>query len=87
MHSTLEAARAWLAADPDERTRTALQGTIDSAEAGDPAALAELDDAFSGPLEFGTAGLRGRMGPGPHRMNGVVVAQADRKSTRLNSSH
>jgi phosphomannomutase len=76
MTELLDRARAWLAEDPDERMRAALAATIDAAEAGDAAALAELDDAFSGTLEFGTAGLRGRVGPGPNRMNLVVVARA-----------
>lgn len=61
--------KAWLAADPDPETRTELQRLV----AEDPEGLA---DAFSGRLVFGTAGLRGRMGPGPNRMNRLVVAQA-----------
>ena len=44
--------------------------------AHDVDATAELEDAFAGPLTFGTAGLRGRVGPGPNRMNIVVVARA-----------
>ena len=76
MSDAIAAARAWLAADPDDRMRDALAATIAAAEAGDAEAVAELDDAFAGPLEFGTAGLRGRIGPGPNRMNLVVVARA-----------
>ena len=48
------------------------------AQAGDAAAAEEIRDAFSGDLEFGTAGLRGRMAPGPHRMNLAVVSRAAR---------
>ncbi|KAA6430880.1 phospho-sugar mutase [Agrococcus sediminis] len=73
---TVAAARAWLAGDPDETTRAELEATIAAAEAGDGAAIAELADAFRGRLQFGTAGLRGRIAPGPNRMNRVVVQQA-----------
>jgi len=44
--------------------------------ARDPEAAADLADRFAGPLDFGTAGLRGALGAGPNRMNRVVVAQA-----------
>ena len=71
-----DAARAWLATDPDPITRAELKELLEAADAGDPEAARTLEDAFSGPLTFGTAGLRGRMGAGPHRMNLVVVAQA-----------
>ncbi len=43
---------------------------------GGPQALAGARDAFTGALEFGTAGLRGAMGPGPNRMNRAVVVRA-----------
>ena len=69
------AREAWIADDPDERTRTQLRALMDAADSGDSAAQAELADAFLGPLAFGTAGLRGRMGPGPHRINRVTVSQ------------
>lgn len=36
----------------------------------------QLEDAFYAPLEFGTAGMRGVMGPGINRMNIYTVRQA-----------
>ena len=76
MTALLDRARDWLADDPDPRMRAELQHLINAATVGDAAALAELEDAFAGTLEFGTAGLRGKIGPGPNRMNLVVVARA-----------
>ena len=72
----LDTARAWLAEDPDPATAAELAELIDKAEAGDTESSAELADAFDGTLQFGTAGLRGRLGPGSNRMNRVVVARA-----------
>src|SRR5690606_14001625 len=40
--------------------------------------LAELRDHFGGRLEFGTAGLRAKVGPGPWRMNRSTVRRASR---------
>ncbi len=72
----LDRARAWIDDDPDERMRHQLSEVLARAEAGDEDATSELADAFDGTLAFGTAGLRGRVGPGPNRMNIVVVARA-----------
>jgi phosphomannomutase len=85
--STRDLARAWTAADPDERMRDHLTVTLAEAEAGSIEAQAELDDAFAGTLEFGTAGLRGRVGPGPNRMNLVVVARAAAGLARYLNAH
>ncbi|AXH97730.1 phospho-sugar mutase [Ornithinimicrobium avium] len=65
--------RAWVEDDPDEQTRVELRDLLGRAEAGEAAAVEELEDRFAGFLEFGTAGLRGALGAGPHRMNRAVV--------------
>ena len=72
----LDTARAWLAEDPDPATAAELSELITRAEAGEAEATDELADAFDGTLQFGTAGLRGRLGPGSNRMNRIVVARA-----------
>ena len=66
------AARDWLADDPDPATRRELRATL---EADD---LESMDEGFSQRLEFGTAGLRGVLGPGPGRMNRKLVRQVTR---------
>lgn len=72
----LDDAKAWRDQDPDEETRTELDALIADAETGSEAALAALHSRFDARLEFGTAGLRGALAAGPHRMNRVLVAQA-----------
>jgi phosphomannomutase len=72
--SLLDRARAWVAEDPDDQTRAELEAIIGAV--ADGADAADLADRFDGTLEFGTAGLRGALGPGSNRMNRVVVTRA-----------
>ena len=70
---------AWIQDDPDPVTRAELTELLSAARShGEQAQAARraLSDAFSGTLAFGTAGLRGRLGGGPNRMNRVVVIRA-----------
>ncbi len=62
-------------AGPAEADESAdLQTQYDAAQVRD--ARADLADRFQGLLQFGTAGLRGAIGGGPHRMNRAVVIRA-----------
>ncbi|MBX7442737.1 MULTISPECIES: phospho-sugar mutase [unclassified Arthrobacter] len=72
----LDEAREWAAQDPDPATAAALLELVRLAGDGDLAARQELEDSFRGTLQFGTAGLRAALGPGPNRMNRMVVRRA-----------
>jgi phosphomannomutase len=65
----VEQVEKWIAEDPDPKTRAQLRELLESKNE------AELKSCFSGFLEFGTAGLRGALGPGPSRMNRAVVTK------------
>jgi phosphomannomutase len=72
----VRAIASWTEQDPDPQTRQQLEDLAKAANLGDDRAMVELAGAFSARLQFGTAGLRGELGPGPNRMNRVVVSQA-----------
>ena len=69
LEGLVDAARRWRDADPDPETRDRTDAAI---ERGDPAELATL---FRGRIAFGTAGLRGPIGPGPNGLNRMVARQ------------
>ena len=61
--------QAWIADDPDPITASQLQQWLDTNNE------AELRISFNGFLQFGTAGLRGPIRPGPSGMNCAVVGR------------
>jgi phosphomannomutase len=63
----LAAALEWIEGDPDPATRSALQAIVDEDDQDG------LQAAIGEPLAFGTAGIRGEVGPGPGRMNRATV--------------
>ncbi|HJR92239.1 MAG TPA: phospho-sugar mutase [Acidimicrobiia bacterium] len=67
-HSDLvERTRAWIEGDPDEKSRQDLEALIAAED------WESLSERMDGALEFGTAGIRGRVEAGSNRMNRAVV--------------
>ena len=76
MDALFSKAQDWLNQDPDQETRAELEQLLSEAKSGNAEAQAELTNRFDGRLQFGTAGLRGRLQAGSMGMNRVLVAQA-----------
>jgi phosphomannomutase len=68
--SLIAEVEAWIADDPDPVTAGQLRQWLDTHNE------AELRTSFNGFLQFGTAGLRGPIRPGPSGMNRAVVGRA-----------
>ncbi len=67
MDTIIDIAKAWIDTDPDPATRAAAQALVDANDTD------VLTDHFGTRLVFGTAGMRGALGPGPNRMNRALV--------------
>ncbi|MEU0514989.1 phospho-sugar mutase [Amycolatopsis sp. NPDC006125] len=65
----------WIADDVDPAARQELQAVLAAAMNGASDAVTDLADRMAGPLEFGTAGLRGPVRAGPNGMNTAVVVR------------
>ena len=65
----LDTVETWLSWDRNENSNNFVRALLESKD------YDTLQALFSGRLEFGTAGLRARMGPGPMQLNDLVIIQ------------
>jgi phosphomannomutase len=73
----IEQVKFWIADDPDESTAALAQENLEKAiTSNDQTALENLQSWFGPFIQFGTAGLRGPIAPGPSCMNRAVVSRA-----------
>jgi phosphoglucomutase len=70
LESVIETANKWLEGNYDQATKDAVKELLDQED------KTPLIDSFYKDLEFGTGGLRGKMGPGTNRMNIYTVGAA-----------
>ncbi|WP_321296564.1 phospho-sugar mutase [Marinifilum fragile] len=70
LESVIETANKWLEGNYDQATKDAVKELLDQED------KTALIDSFYKDLEFGTGGLRGKMGPGTNRMNIYTVGAA-----------
>ncbi len=74
--ATKAAIERWLVSPRYADYQTELAALVTRAAADkDADALAELAEAFAGPLKIGTGGRRGKVGPGTNRMNLLLVRE------------
>ncbi|XP_015586696.1 glucose 1,6-bisphosphate synthase [Cephus cinctus] len=71
-----EKIKEWLLWNKDPKAAEEVQNYIDNGD------IKKLSHLFLKRLEFGTAGLRGRMGPGYSQMNDLVIVQTSQGLTK-----
>src|SRR3990172_8856252 len=73
MSGFLRRIEQFLEDEVEPQDRKELATLLDRARGGDDSAMRDLESRFSGPLQFGTAGIRGILGAGESRMNRSLV--------------